>query len=284
MANKATAGERYPRGIRTYRFGTQGWTYFADWVGTFYPPRMAHAEALTHYARLFDTVEINATFHGLPTESTVRSWYEKTPEHFLFALKAPREITHDLRLEWPAAEARTWELLAISKWLKDKVGPILVQLPPSFEPSSEHRQRLWRYIDVLRQADARVALELRHPAWSQEQHLHELQSRNVAWVLIEAGDQSNARSMHTTADFAYVRWNRSGLPMRNWSEIQHDRSTDLDWWAQQLQGLPKAVHTVFGYMSNEFAGHAPASLNMLSSRLGLPVTEPRTTWPQQVLF
>jgi uncharacterized protein YecE (DUF72 family) len=86
------------------------------------------------------------------------------------------------------------------------------------------------------------------------------------------------------ADFTYVRWNRSGLPMRNWSELQHDRSDALDWWAHVLTTLPAQVKMVWGYMSNEFAGHAPASLRNLCERLGLPSNDPREQWQQQVLF
>src|SRR6266545_163747 len=109
---------------------------------------------------------------------------------------------------------------------------------------------------------------------------NELALRNVAWVLTD-GDQPNHRSVLYSADFTYVRWNRSGLLFSNWREIQHDRSADLDWWAATLREAP--VETVFGYMSNEFAGHAPASLAMLKQRLQLPVSEPQELWQQRAL-
>ena len=270
-------------GIRIYRLGTQSWTYFPDWLATFYPPRMPQADALAFYAQVFDTVEVNATFHGLPSESTLRTWYDKTPPGFSFAVKVPREITHDMRLELPAVERKTRELLRIAGLLRDKCGPLLVQLPPSFEPSLEHRRRLQAFLDLLPIDEYQIAVELRHPSWADPSTAEALGERNVAWVLVD-GDQSNARKMLYTADFTYVRWNRSGLPMRNWSELHYDRTRSLDWWAEQLRALPSGVETVYGYMSNEFAGHAPASLRMLCERLGLPCIDPKAKWPQQVLF
>ncbi len=270
-------------GIRSYRLGTQSWTYFPDWLATFYPPRMPQAEALGFYGQVFDTVEVNATFHGLPTDTTLRTWYEKTPAGFSFALKVPREITHDLRLELPAAEAKTLALLHVADQLQDKCGPLLVQLPPSFEPSADGRRALSGFLDLIATGHHHVALELRHPAWADDRTEELLRQRNVAWVLVD-GDQLNARSVLFTADFTYVRWNRSGLPMRNWSEIQYDRSTALDWWADLLRTLPEGVATVYGYMSNEFAGHAPTSLRMLCERLNLEAVDPKHRWPQQVLF
>ncbi|HET6320370.1 MAG TPA: DUF72 domain-containing protein [Chloroflexota bacterium] len=244
---------------------------------------MAQVDALGFYASVFDTVEVNATFHGLPSASTVRSWYDKTPHGFSFALKVPREITHDMRLERPAVEPRTQHFLRVASQLGDKCGPMLVQLPPSFERTREHERRLNEFLELLPSDRYEVAIELRHRAWAEHKFEQALRDRNVAWVLVE-GDQPNARSLLFTADFTYIRWNRAGLPMRNWSELQYDRADALDWWAAQILALPASVKTVYGYMSNEFAGHAPASLAMLCERLGLDWRDPQTNWQQQVLF
>jgi uncharacterized protein YecE (DUF72 family) len=269
------------QGITTFRLGTQSWTYFPDWVGSFYPPRTQAADALQFYSQVFDTVEVNATFHALPPESTVRGWHERTPDHFSFALKVPQEITHDARLARPGVEAPTAELIRLARLLGDKCGPLLLQLPPSFEPSKENRQALDAFLELIPD-DRQLALELRHPRWAEISE-PPFERRNAAWVLVD-GDQPNARSLLFPADFTYVRWNRSGLPMRNWSELQHDRSEALDWWTKVLTTLPEHVRTVYGYMSNEFAGHAPASLRMLCQRLGIPSIDPKERWQQQVLF
>jgi uncharacterized protein YecE (DUF72 family) len=268
--------------VRSYRLGTQSWTYFPDWVGSFYPPRTRPAEALAFYSQLFDTVEVNATFHALPQASTLRGWVERTPAGFTFALKVPREITHDARLERPQVEASTAELIRLARLLGPKCGPLLLQLPPSFARTALTRRALDEFLALVPD-ELQLAIELRHPSWANAAVERALAARNIAWVLVD-GDQPNARSILFPADFSYVRWNRSGLPMRNWSELHHDRAADIDWWAGVLEGAPASVRTIYGYMSNEFAGHAPASLRMLCRRLGLPSADPKQLWPQGVLF
>jgi len=265
-----------------YRLGTQSWSYFPDWVGSFYPPRTQSADALGFYSQVFDTVEVNATFHALPRESTVRGWYERSTPDFTFALKFPRQITHDALLERPQVEAPTAELIRLARRLEDKCGPLLLQLPPSFGRSPANRRALDAFLELIPE-DVQLAIELRHPSWAEAAVERALAARNIAWVLVD-GDQPNARSILFPADFSYVRWNRSGLEMHGWSEVQFDRGIDLDWWADVLLHAPAHVRTIYGYMSNEFAGHAPTSLRMLCQRLGLPSVEPRERWPQGVLF
>jgi uncharacterized protein YecE (DUF72 family) len=249
----------------------------------FYPPKMPTGEALAFYGQVYDTVEVNTTFHALPREATVRRWYESTPENFEFALKFPREITHNLRLEWPAAEPLTTQFLHLARLLADKCGPLLLQLPPSFERSVANRRALARFLDALPTQDLKVAVELRNADWAHASVERAFAERNIAWCLVD-GDTPNARALMTPADFTYIRWNRVGLRFYNYAEIQYDRSAALDWWTDVLRSLPERVGTVYGYMANEFAGHAPDSLRMLSERLGLPWIEPKSLWPQQTLF
>jgi uncharacterized protein YecE (DUF72 family) len=244
---------------------------------------MAQADALGFYSQVFDTVEVNTTFHALPAESTVRSWYRKTPPGFKFALKFPREITHDLSLEWPAAESLTNQLLRLARLLEDKCGPLLLQLPPSFDRSNANRRALATYLEALPAHELQVAVELRHAAWADASVERAFAERNIAWCLVD-GITPNARSLLFPADFAYIRWNRSGRQFDGFSDIQNDRSEALDWWTDVLRSLPPTVNTVYGYMANEFAGHAPSSLRMLSERLGLSFVQPQSLWPQQALF
>ena len=84
------------------RIGTSGWHY-THWVGPFYPADTEAKDFLPYYAARFDTVEVNSTFYGLPSEETVTTWRDRTPEEFVFACKASRYITHLKKLKDPDA-------------------------------------------------------------------------------------------------------------------------------------------------------------------------------------
>lgn len=264
------------------RLGTQSWTYFPDWVGPFYPPGTSSAESLAFYAQVFDSVEVNTTFHAIPRASTVHGWTQRVPPDFVFALKFPRAITHEARLDPEQSGPLVDAFLEAATVLEGRLGPLLVQLPPSFHRTAENRRLLGLLFDRLPTHEQQFVVELRHESWVDEAVERTLAERNVAWCLAEGN--ANVRAVMWTADFAYVRWNRSGLDFPDFTRIRVDRSADLDWWAATLLSAPPRVRTIYGYMSDEFAGHAPASLRMLQERLGIEPTHPESLWPQQRLL
>ena len=75
------------------RIGTSGFSY-KDWVGPVYPQELAQWQWLSYYAQSFDTVELNVTYYRLPTAKMVKGWIDRTPDHYLFAVKAHRSLTH----------------------------------------------------------------------------------------------------------------------------------------------------------------------------------------------
>jgi hypothetical protein len=74
--------------------GTSAFTA-SGWQGSFYPQGMRSRDFLSYYASQFQTVEIDSTFYGTPSASTVTGWNQKTPPDFTFAAKIPQAITHD---------------------------------------------------------------------------------------------------------------------------------------------------------------------------------------------
>jgi uncharacterized protein YecE (DUF72 family) len=117
----------------TIYLGTQGWSY-KDWVGSFYPAGTAARDFLACYAQQFGAVELDTTFYGTPTPSRVRTWFDVTPDDFLFTAKVPRSITHDRHLVDCREDFE--EFVAIMRLLGHKLGPILIQLPPDFTAGS----------------------------------------------------------------------------------------------------------------------------------------------------
>jgi len=111
--------------------GTSGWQY-DHWRGRFYPRALARRDWFSHYAAHFETVEINNTFYGLPAEGTFDAWRAAAPPGFLYALKLSRYATHLKHLKDPAPALRAF--LERARRLRDRLGPILVQLPPRWSP------------------------------------------------------------------------------------------------------------------------------------------------------
>lgn len=261
--------------------GTQGWNY-AGWDGSFYPRGVSSKETLSLYAKIFDTVEIDSTFYAIPSENTVRGWAARTPARFQFSVKLPAEITHKNRLR--DSQDHLLEFAARIRLLDEKLGCVLIQLPPDFH-ASEHRA-LSAFLKWL-PTDLRFAVEFRDPNWITEHTLALLNAHRVAltltdgkWVHRELSFQAIA---DYSADFAYVRW--MGLrELTDFSRLQIDRSTEMRQWAEAFQKLKEQVNFIFGYFNNHFQGHSPGSSNEFKRLLGLPVTSPDALIIQPSLF
>jgi uncharacterized protein YecE (DUF72 family) len=137
--------------------GTSGWQY-RDWKDALYAgvPQRAWLE---RYAEEFGTVEVNNAFYRLPERATFEAWRERTPAGFRIAVKASRYLTHVKRLREPAEPVR--RLLDRAAGLGDKLGPVLLQLPPTLRADNA------LLADCLAAfpARVRVAVEPRHPSW-----------------------------------------------------------------------------------------------------------------------
>lgn len=138
--------------------GTSGWQY-RDWRGVLYPPGVPQRLWLEQYAAAFATVESNNAFYRLPSREVFAAWRERTPADFVVAVKASRFLTHVKRLREPAEPVQ--RLLDHAAGLGDRLGPILVQLPPTLRADAGLLD------DCLRQfpATVRVAVEPRHESW-----------------------------------------------------------------------------------------------------------------------
>lgn len=264
------------------RLGTQGWNYPA-WVGPFFPSGTRAADFLGVYSRAFDTVEVDSTFYAVPPESTVRGWAERTPEGFVFALKLPREITHERRLV--GAEPVLDEFVERVRLLGPKLGPLLVQLGPDFGPTE--LPALESFLPRL-PPDLRFAIEFRQSAWIVREVFDLLAMHNVA-IALNDGRWIPRRWLlslvdRPTADFHYVRWMGADRELVDFSRIQLDRSDDLEVWADALRPLPARGVPVYGYLNNYFAGHAPASTRDLQGRLGIEPVDPGELDEQTTLF
>ncbi len=145
--------------IRRYVLGCPAWG-LASWKGTLFPTTTAQSDTLALYARVFNGVEGNTTFYALPKAEVVARWRDQTPDTFSFCFKFPSVITHELGLGHAAAETKTFLDRIVP--LESRLGPCMLQLPPSFGP--EHLGDLERYLRALPR-ELGYAVELRHRAF-----------------------------------------------------------------------------------------------------------------------
>src|SRR5918995_2613703 len=159
--------------------GTSGWSY-ADWEGTLYPEALPSASRLAEYAKYFATVEIDSTFYGTPRRSTVERWREISPGGFRFAAKFPAEFSHDKNLVGTDELTRTF--VDTMRLLRDRLGPLLIQLPPSF--SVEGMGVLEDFLSTLPEGVC-YAVEVRHRSWLGSDLPELLGEHGVALTLID---------------------------------------------------------------------------------------------------
>jgi uncharacterized protein YecE (DUF72 family) len=233
--------------------GTSGWSY-ADWEGTLYPEGLPAGARLAEYAKHYATVEIDSTFYGTPRRSTVEKWREVVPEGFLFAAKFPQGITHDLNLV--GADAATNAFLRTMAELGDRLGPLLLQLPPSF--TVEGMGVLEDFLKALPEG-FRYAVELRHRSWLGSDFPEMLRERGAALTLIDYPRMP--RMDGATAGFSYIRWlgDRREFPEGH-THLKKDRDEDLLWWSERVDRFLEEDRTVFAYANNHYQNHSPTTV------------------------
>lgn len=180
--------------------GTSGYSY-AAWKGRFYPARLPASEMLAYYAERFDTVEINASFYRFPSTGMLEGWAVQVPDGFAFSFKAPRRVTHDLRLALPQ-DAQTF--VAHVGRLGRQLAAVLFQLPPAFRCDPA---RLKAVLAAL-PAGTRAAFEFRHPSWHDEAVYALLRARNAALCIADV-DDAETPPIVSTADWGYLRLRRA---------------------------------------------------------------------------
>lgn len=274
--------------IRRYFLGCPIWGR-KDWVGTLFPPRTPSSAFLARYAEIFNAVEGNTTFYGVPGARTVQRWCEQTPADFAFCFKFPRVITHDKRLRDAAAETRAF-LSALAP-LGPRLGPAFVQLSPSFGPPD--LPALEAYLDAL--PPGRYAVEVRHPAFFDETAARDrldtlLRERGIDRVLLETRGLHQARG--ADAELREAQQQKPRVPpycastgdrplLRLVGHPVLDANDDiLAEWAGRVAAWIQAGKTpyVFLHLPNDF--HAPALARRFHERLCAHVDAgPLPVWP-----
>jgi len=257
------------------RVGTSGWSY-ADWRGSFYPEGLAAGDYLGHYAGEFCITEVDSTWYRSPSRRTVQGWADKTPPEFRFALKVPREITHERVLE--ECEQPMDEFLAALEPLGSKLQCLLLQFGyfnrTAFRSAATFFERLAQFLGKY-SARARFAVELRNKNWINAGYFERLREHGAVAALVEHAwlppiDRLVEEFNVITGPFAYVRLigDREGIEKvtQTWDRAVVDRSADLKRIARALRQIAQTVD-VITFVNNHYAGHGPATCRELQDEL-----------------
>ena len=224
--------------------GTSGWSY-RSWRGPFFPMRLPAKRRLEYYASRFETAELNGVFYRTPTPEAVGRWRDETSQHFIFAWKASKFITHWKRLSEKSINSLQLleDRLSI---LGEKAGPVLFQLPPNFEADAG---RLASFLALL-PARRRYSFEFRHPSWYSANILGLLSDRNIALCISDHHDAP--APWERTADFVYLR----GHGPSGRYEGRYP-STTLTAWRKSIILWRRRNCDVYVYFDNDQKSAAP---------------------------
>jgi uncharacterized protein YecE (DUF72 family) len=235
--------------------GTSGWVY-SHWDGIFYPKDLLPKDKLKYFSKHFGTAEINYSFYHLPKPETYQKWYKETPPNFIFAVKASRFITHIKRLK---RVKTAWKVfLENALYLRERLGPILFQFPPSFKATEENIKSLEEFLKYIVKDQKRnkttvgvllrFAFEFRHRSWCCEKIYKLLKKYKTAWVIADSPKYPQADEV--TADFVYIRMHGSGTMFSS-----KYTKKELKLLAQKIKKWLKSAD-VYVYFNNDAFGYA----------------------------
>ena len=226
--------------------GTSGWSY-KHWKNIFYPEGLKATDWLKFYAQHFKITELNTSFYHLPALTTTQAWAKKVPQGFMFCPKMSRYLTHMKKLNDPEESfAQFFEVFAP---LKRKLGPVLIQLPPSLHFHTDKAERLYG-LCKKQYSYYRFAMEVRHVSWLEKESLDLMKHYNIAFVIAQSGTRFPYAEF-VTAQHIYVRFHG---PQQLYASSYSDEQ--LENFATLFKQWQKEGHSVWAFFNNDVFGYA----------------------------
>ena len=240
------------------------------------------------YAQQLPTVEIDATWHHMPSRTMVDAWKSRTPARFVFSAKVPKVISHEKYLENCDADLK--EFLSVMSRLEDKLGPLVLQFPyvakgkdpHEYETGTEFLTRLKKFVGLL-PAEFKWGIEIRNSKWLRPELLDLLRSRQISLVFIDYYTMDPLpklarRKEVFTAPFVYVRFlgnhkemdaavkqaRENGTRKSDWESLIQDRTDRMRQWIPPIKDFVARQIPTYVYFNNHYAGYAPGSVELFS--------------------
>ncbi len=261
------------------RVGTAAWSDHQD----FYPKGLKPGDRIAYYAQQFSVVEVNSSYYHIMPERNYRLWVEKTPDDFIFNVKAYGVLTGHKRDQEATPEifdAFRESYLPLRE--AGKLGAVLFQFPPWFDDSETNRERIAWCAEQM--ADDPILVEFRHRSWltppRQESTLDFLRALRLSYVTVDAPQVGAGTAplvpAVTNASLAYLRMH--GRNTGTWYKrvettgerfnylYNQDEIDELAAVAQQLTQQAREVHVIF---NNNMQNYAVVNARMMVDALGL---------------
>lgn len=227
--------------------GTSGWNYYG-WRGTFYPEGLPSRQWLAYYARHFNTVELNYSFYHLPRRATYENWIKQMPPGFELAVKVWRAIS---QAHLDGVDERWQTFVEPALALGERLGPFLLQLPPSYAATPERLDRLAHFLELAaRTPAARIAVEFRHSSCFTGEVLDLLRRHGAALVIAHSSRYPSPEPA-ASARFVYFRFHG---PRELFASSYSD--AELRRWAAVARTYLAEGRDVYAYFNNDASGYA----------------------------
>jgi uncharacterized protein YecE (DUF72 family) len=232
--------------LNDLHIGTSGWSY-QHWSGIFYPAHIKPDKYLEYYITKFGCVELNSSFYHLPLKATVAGWIRRTPEPFRFCPKLSRYITHQLKLV--NIEEPMKNYFDVFEAMKNRLGPVLIQLPPGLQFDKFLTGDFFYLIKELYKP-YRFAIEIRHKSWINDNFFDLLVQNGIAFTIADSGKRYPYHEA-ATADLIYLRFHgHEKLYASDYSE------SELQYYAAKTVGWLNEGKEVWAFFNNDYNGFA----------------------------
>ena len=260
--SRTVPGSRAGRNDGNLHIGCSGW-YYWHWGGTFYPSSIPRTGWFPHYAKHFDTVELNAPFYSWPTPAIVATWKKQAGRRkFVYAIKANELITHTKRFSRTATLVKDFGYIA--ELLGPHFGCFIFQLPPSFRYSARALDRILKQLDPR----WRNVVEFRHKSWWNDRVFSAFSHANAVFCSVSAPRLPD--ELVKTSDAVYIRFH--GTSSR-W--YRHDYTKEeIAAWVDKIR--ESGAKEVWAYFNNDRECNAIRNAQELRRQLTRP-TPPRSS-------
>lgn len=251
--------------------GTAGFSY-QDWRGAFYPHDQDKKYMLEYYSSRFPVVEVNSTWHAIPSPRTLHSMAGRTPDHFRFIVKAYQGLTHKYRDNHDDFR----RFLEVIRPLEDygKLACVLAQFPWGFKNTSANRDYLRRFRELMPGRD--LTVEFRNESWITEEVLELLRELDMGFCCVDEPRLKGLVRPHVivTSRIGYVRfhgrnyetwWDRN---RESWERYDYLYGEDeLREWVPGILELDEKTECTYVIFNNHYRGKAPRNAVMLAGLL-----------------